>query len=63
MKDIDYPGISKPAPIIDTPVNLSQTPGGIRLRPPQLGEHNDEVLTELGYDAAAISSFRVAEAI
>ncbi len=63
MKDVEYPGIAKPAPIIDTPVSLSNTPGGIHRRPPQLGEHNDEILTELGYDAAAIARFREAEAI
>ncbi len=63
MKDVEYPGIPKPAPIIDTPVSLSNTPGGIHRRPPQLGEHNDEILTELGYDAAAIARFREAGAI
>jgi crotonobetainyl-CoA:carnitine CoA-transferase CaiB-like acyl-CoA transferase len=63
MKDVDYPGLSKPAPIIDTPVSLSETPGGIYRRPPKLGEHNDELFTELGYDAAAIARFREIEAI
>ena len=63
MQPVEYPGMSKPAPIIDTPVSLSATPGNIRRRPPQLGEHNEEILTELGYDTAAIERFREAKAI
>ena len=63
MKPVDYPGLQKPAPVIDTPVKLSETPGGIRRRPPKLGEHNEEILAELGYDAAAIARFREVGAI
>lgn len=33
---------------------LSATPGGIRWTGPELGEHNNEVLTRLGYDRAGI---------
>lgn len=63
MKDIEYPGMPKPAPIIDTPVSLSETPGGIRRRPPKLGEHNAEILGELGYGDADIARFREVGAI
>jgi formyl-CoA transferase len=37
---------------------LSDTPGGVRWSGPELGEHTDEVLTALGYDAAAIERLR-----
>jgi crotonobetainyl-CoA:carnitine CoA-transferase CaiB-like acyl-CoA transferase len=37
---------------------LTQTPGSIRHRAPVLGEHTDEILTELGYDPMAIAKLR-----
>lgn len=37
---------------------LSATPGGTRWLGPTLGEHNDEILQQLGYDAAAIAALR-----
>ncbi|MCS6844303.1 MAG: CoA transferase [Caldilineales bacterium] len=40
------------------PAGLSATPPTYRLPPPRLGEHTDQVLAELGYDAAAIAALR-----
>ena len=40
------------------PVWLSGTPGGIRRRAPTLGEHTDQIMGTLGYDAAAIAALR-----
>ena len=37
---------------------LSATPGTTRWLGPQLGEHNDEILSGLGYDAAAIQGLK-----
>jgi formyl-CoA transferase len=37
---------------------LSATPGAIRTPAPKLGEHTDEVLTELGFSVQEISVFR-----
>jgi formyl-CoA transferase len=37
---------------------LSATPGGIRTPAPQLGEHTDEVLKEIGFSAAEISAMK-----
>ena len=41
-------------PLAGFPVVLSASPGAIRARAPQLGEHTDEILAELGYDTASI---------
>lgn len=44
--------------VIAMPITFSKTPGEIRLNPPKVGEHTDELLNELGYDAARIESLR-----
>ncbi|MDP3139900.1 MAG: CoA transferase [Burkholderiaceae bacterium] len=54
----DYPGLPRTAPVIDTPVRLSRTPGGIRSAAPRRGEHTDMLLAELGYSATQIAALR-----
>jgi len=58
FKPVDYPGLPKPAPVIETPFRLSATPGEIRVRAPTLGEHTDVLLAELGYAPNDIRSLR-----
>jgi CoA:oxalate CoA-transferase len=40
------------------PAKLSRTPGAITRRPPLLGEHTDEVLSECGFDPAELDYLR-----
>ena len=42
---------------------LSETPGGVEWTGPKLGEHNDEVLSRLGYSVEQIAALRNAGAI
>jgi crotonobetainyl-CoA:carnitine CoA-transferase CaiB-like acyl-CoA transferase len=55
---LDYPGLGKPAPVMGPPVSLSLTPPTIRHRAPTLGEHTDQLLTELGYTPEEIQTLR-----
>jgi crotonobetainyl-CoA:carnitine CoA-transferase CaiB-like acyl-CoA transferase len=58
LKRVDFPGASRPVPIVETPFRMSATPGSIRRRAPLLGEHTDEILSDLGLDAEAITDLR-----
>jgi crotonobetainyl-CoA:carnitine CoA-transferase CaiB-like acyl-CoA transferase len=40
---------------VNAPIHLSATPAEVRRVPPRLGEHGDEVLTDLGYDGDRIA--------
>jgi len=44
--------------MLGIPFKFSGTPAAVRRPPPLLGEHTDEVLGELGMDAAAIAQLR-----
>lgn len=43
---------------INNPIKFSDSPARIERDPPLLGQDNDEVLKELGFDAAAIKEFK-----
>ena len=60
---IDVPGTDGPTPSIATPIDFSATGGGPRRPPPELGQHTDEVLRELGYDWDRIVEWKVAGAV
>jgi crotonobetainyl-CoA:carnitine CoA-transferase CaiB-like acyl-CoA transferase len=50
--------------LIQSPLaQMSQSPATIRMAPPMLGEHSDEILSELGYDDAAIAALKDAKIV
>ncbi|MCI7639195.1 MAG: CoA transferase [Clostridiales bacterium] len=59
IKEIDHP-VAGTFKAIGTPIEFSETPPTIRRTPPALGEHNDEILQELGFSDVDIERFRQA---
>jgi crotonobetainyl-CoA:carnitine CoA-transferase CaiB-like acyl-CoA transferase len=60
--EVDHPVIGK-MKTLGVPVKLSETPGAVTRAAPTLGQHSDEVLSELGYTPSEIAMFRTARAI
>lgn len=52
-----------PLRLINQPVKLSRTPAALVTATPEQGEHTDEILHEIGYDAAEIERLRSAHVI
>jgi crotonobetainyl-CoA:carnitine CoA-transferase CaiB-like acyl-CoA transferase len=44
-------------------IGLSETPSEVRLPPPALGQHTDEVLSALGFDGDTIARWRAEGAV
>ena len=58
LKPLEYPGFDGAALVANTPVNMSVSQVGIRHRAPLLGEHTEDIMTELGLSADEIAVLR-----
>jgi crotonobetainyl-CoA:carnitine CoA-transferase CaiB-like acyl-CoA transferase len=58
LAEVTFPGLDETLPLAPTPIELSETPGTYRRHAPLVGEHTDEILVSLGYDAAEIATLR-----
>lgn len=57
MTEIDHP-VCGPMKLVNTPVKYSVSKPSIRTAPPTLGQHTDEVLTELGYSDEDVATMK-----
>ena len=60
---LESPQPGGPVKMPGFPINLSETPARLRGPSPQKGEHTEEVLGELGYDAEDIKRLRLEKVI
>ncbi len=57
VTEVDYPKYGKKLKVHGSPWHFSETPANIGIAP-ELGEHNDAILTRLGYSEAQIQEFK-----
>src|SRR5215470_204932 len=63
VQDFDHPQFGK-TQVVGMPVRLTATPGSVRLPAPELGQHTEEILTELlGYSWERIAALKDAQVI
>ena len=62
VTEIDYPKHGKRLKVHGTPWQFSETPARPGIAP-ELGEHNEAVLAELGYGAAEVADLRARKII
>jgi len=58
LERVAYPGGSRPVPVANAPLRMSETPAEVRRHAPALGEHTDEILASLGFTRDEVAAFR-----
>src|SRR4029453_2581759 len=62
VTEVEYPKHGKTLKVHGSPWNFSETPAKVGIAP-ELGQHNDEVLKEIGYSAEDIAGLRARKVI
>ncbi len=57
VKNIPHPNVPD-LRVPNSPLKLTQTPASVRRPPPLLGQHNEEILVELGYTSEQVGRLR-----
>ena len=55
---LSYPTLKEEYSVVGPAIELSENPGKIKHRSPELGEHNQQILKELGYTQEEISQLK-----
>ena len=55
---LSYPTLKEEYSVVGPAIELSQNPGKIKHRSPELGEHNQQILMELGYTQEEINQLK-----
>ena len=56
---MNYPTMNEEYSVVGPAIELSENPGQIKTRSPELGEHNVEILSSLGYTQEDIEQFKI----
>ncbi len=57
LVEVDHPKCG-PVKVTGSPIKLSETPADVRTSPPMLGQHNEEILQDLGFDSSDIEKIK-----
>ena len=55
---LSYPTLKEEYSVVGPAIELSENPGKIKHRSPELGEHNQQILMELGYTQEEINQLK-----
>lgn len=58
LREVNHPGSGRAFVIANTPIRMTETPGGVNAPAPLLGEHSDPILRFAGYKDDQIASLR-----
>ena len=63
LTPMEYPGAPAPVPLSLSAIGMSENPVELYRRAPTIGEHTDEIMSELGFSGSEISGYREARVI